>query len=167
MRFNKYNQIAESVKGIGMARMYSRKHGKSGSKRPRKPSSSWVKYKPKEIEELIVKLAKAGNDPAMIGTILRDTYGIPLVKPIIKKSITDVLKSHGLQQIMPIDMMNLMKKAVNLHNHMERNKKDYTSKRGLELTESKIRRLAKYYKKRHVLPLNWKYDIERARLIVK
>ena len=64
-------------------------------------------------------------------------------------------------------MYNLIKKAVQLHYHMGKNKRDYTSKRGLELTESKIRRLAKYYKKEGMLPVDWKYDVDKARLLVK
>ncbi|RLJ09834.1 MAG: 30S ribosomal protein S15, partial [Candidatus Aenigmatarchaeota archaeon] len=31
----------------------------------------------------------------------------------------------------------------------------------------KIRRLVKYYKRKKVLPPDWKYDPERAKLIVK
>ena len=56
---------------------------------------------------------------------------------------------------------------MNLRKHLEKNKKDYSSKRGLELTESKIRRLVKYYKKRKVLPEDWKYDPEKAKLLVR
>ena len=42
-----------------MARMHSRKKGKHGSKKPAKKSTpSWTRYKPKEIEMLIAKLAK-------------------------------------------------------------------------------------------------------------
>jgi small subunit ribosomal protein S15 len=51
--------------------------------------------------------------------------------------------------------------------HLERNKRDYTSKRGLELTESKIRRLAKYYKGKKTLPANWKWDLSQAKLLIK
>jgi len=149
-----------------MARMYSRKRGKSGSHKPRQKIAPWVKYKPKEIEEIIIKLAKAGHQSAQIGLILRDQYGIPSVR-LSKIKIARVMKAAGLYPEIPEDMFNLIKKAVNLHNHMTKNKKDYTSKRGLELTESKIRRLAKYYKKRGVLPKDWKWDIEQAKLLVK
>ena len=45
-----------------MARMHSRKKGKSGSRRPiKKTPQTWVRYKSKEAELLIVKLAKEGN----------------------------------------------------------------------------------------------------------
>ena len=68
---------------------------------------------------------------------------------------------------LPEDMMNLLKKSVNLRNHMEKNKKDYHSYRGLELTESKIRRLGRYYIKKGTLPTGWKYDPQQAKLLVR
>ena len=64
-------------------------------------------------------------------------------------------------------LMNLFKKAVLLRDHMEKNKKDSTSKRGLELLESKIRRLGKYYIKSKRIPRTWKYNPERTKLIVQ
>ena len=45
-------------------------------------------------------------------------------------------------------------------------KKDMTAKRGLILTESKIRRLIKYYHNTGRLPLDWKYTREGAKLLV-
>ena len=69
--------------------------------------------------------------------------------------------------VLPEDMYNLVRKAVNLRKHMDKNKKDYTSYRGLELTESKIRRLAKFYKREKALPEAWKWDPEKAKLWVK
>jgi small subunit ribosomal protein S15 len=149
-----------------MARMYSRRRGKSGSKKPANLKAPWVKYKEKEIEELVVKLAKKGNPYAKMGLILRDKYGIPTVR-INKTRISQIVEKHKLKPKLPDDMMNLMKKAVNLHGHMDKNKKDYTSKRGLALTESKIRRLAKYYIKNSQLPVDWKYNIDKAKLLVK
>jgi len=153
-----------------MARMYSRKKGKSGSKKPLKKAAPWVRYKPKEIEEIVAKLAKKGYSSAMIGTILRDQYGIPSTRIKIGgagKKLTKIMKEQNLYPDLPEDLFNLMKKAVNLRKHLEKNKKDYTSARGLELTESKIRRLAKYYIRKKILPSEWKYDPERAKLIVR
>jgi small subunit ribosomal protein S15 len=149
-----------------MARMYSRKRGKSGSHKPDKPKASWVKYKPEEIEEIAVKLAKKGYQTARIGLILRDQYGIPTVR-INKTKLSTILKKHNLLPEIPEDIFNLMKKAVNLHAHLQKNKKDHTSKRGLELTESKIRRLAKFHIRNKSLPPGWKYDLEQAKLLVK
>jgi len=150
--------------------MYSRKRGKSGSKKPMVKKAPWVKYKPKEIEEIILKLAKKGYQSSQIGLILRDQYGIPSTRIKdggINQKITAVMKKHGIYPKFPEDMFNLIKKAVNLRAHLEKNKRDYTSQRGLELTESKIRRLAKYYKKRKLIPADWKYDPEAAKLLVK
>lgn len=150
-----------------MARMYSRKKGKSGSKKPMEKIAPWVTYSPKEIEEIVVKYAKQGAQSAKIGTVLRDQYGIPTVRVSAKKKMAGIMKENKVYNELPEDLFNMLKKAVNLHSHMDKNKKDYTSYRGLEITESKIRKLAKYYKKNKALPADWVYDIQRAKLIVK
>ena len=147
--------------------MYSRDRGKSGSTKPAERKMAWVKYKPAEIEEIIVKMAKKGMGSAEIGLVLRDQYGIPSVRDYSKIRIARVMKKHEVVPPMPEDMFNLMKRAVLLRNHLSKNSHDYTSKRGLELTESKIRRLAKYYKERKTLAHDWKYNPEKARLLVK
>lgn len=151
-----------------MARMYSRKRGKSGSKKPlvlQKPK--WVSYNKNEVERLIVKLKKDGYKTAMIGTILKDRYGIPNVKLIADKGISRILKENDVYGELPENLENLLRKAVNLRNHLEKNKKDSNSKHGLEITESKIRRLAKYYIKKNMLPKTWAYDPEKAKLLVQ
>lgn len=150
-----------------MARMYSRKKGKSGSKKPMVKKASWIKYKPQEIEEIIVKLAKQGSSSAKIGLVLRDQYGIPSTRMITKERISNVMKKHDAYPEVPEDLFNLIKRAVDLRGHMEKNNKDYISKRGLELTESRIRRLAKYYKGKSLLPKDWKWNPEKAKLMVK
>jgi small subunit ribosomal protein S15 len=148
--------------------MHSRKKGKSGSKRPLKRSSAWVKYKPKEVEELVTKLAKTGKSSKAIGTELRDQYGIPSVKDVTKTKIFQIMKKSGAYKSeLPEDLYSLMRKAVNLHAHMDENKRDYTSYRGLELTESKIRRLGRYYVRNGQLPVGWKWNVDKAKLIVK
>jgi small subunit ribosomal protein S15 len=151
-----------------MARIHARKRGKSGSKRPsRKTPPRWVRYKKDEIEKLVIKLAKEGNSSSRIGLILRDQFGIPSVKTITGKSITQIMRQNNLYPELPEDLFNLLKKAVNLRDHLMKNKKDFTSKRGLELLESKIRRLGKYYIRKKILPEDWKYDPEKAKLIVQ
>jgi small subunit ribosomal protein S15 len=149
-----------------MARMYSRKRGKSGSKKPAQRITPWIKYKPKEIEDIVVKLAKAGNQSSQIGLILRDDYGVPSVR-VSKMRISALMQKHSLYPDIPEDMLNLIKRAVVLQTHLSKNRKDYTSKRGLELTESKIRRLAKYYKGKGKLPETWKWNISQAKLMIK
>ncbi len=151
-----------------MARMYSRKHGKSGSKRPlREKTPKWVRYNKKEVEKLVVKLAKEEKRSAEIGLILRDQYGIPCVREIIGKKINQVLEENGFKHAYPEDMMSLMRKALKIKEHLSRHKHDPFAIRGLELTESKIRRLGNYYKRAGDLPEKWKYDPEKLKLIVK
>ncbi len=150
-----------------MARMYSRDKGRSGSTKPSKKTvPSWLQYKPKEIELLIVKYAKEGKTPSQIGLLLRDEYGVPDVKTVIGKSITRVLADKRLLPELPEDLMALIKKALLIRKHLEDNHKDQPAKRGLLLTESKIRRLAKYYKRTKKLPSDWKYDPKSVMLFV-
>jgi small subunit ribosomal protein S15 len=151
-----------------MARMHSKKRGKSGSKRPSiKTIPKWVRYKKAEIEEIVVKLAKEGNSTSKIGLMLRDQFGIPSVKLLTGKTISQIMKNEKIYPKLPEDLFNLLKQTVNLKNHLEKNKADYTSKRGLELLESKIRRLGKYYVRNKILPLDWKYDPEKVKLLVQ
>ena len=151
-----------------MARIHARKRGKAGSKRPsRKTPPKWVRYKKNEIEKLVMKLAKEGNSTSMIGLILRDQFGVPSVGKITGKTISEIMKENNIYPKLPEDLFNLLKQAVNLRNHLEKDKKDYTSKRGLELLESKIRRLAKYYARKKIIPEDWRYSPEKAKLLVQ
>jgi len=151
-----------------MARVYSGKKGKHGSKKPPvKISPKWVKMKKSEVEELILKLAKERYTSAVIGTVLRDQYGIPDVKVLIGKTVSQVMRENNLYPSMPEDMLSLLKKAVLLHSHMEKHKQDYHSKKGLQNLESKIRRLGKYYSREGMLPKAWKYSPEEAKLLVQ
>ena len=151
-----------------MARLHSRARGKSGSTKPIvKEVPSWLKLTQKEVELLIVKLTKEGKKPSQIGMILRDEYGLPDVKTFTKKSITEILKEKDLVPELPEDLLALIRKAVFLRKHLEENKKDFGAKRGLQLTESKIRRLGKYYRKAKKLDSSWKYDPEKVKLYVQ
>ncbi|MEM1618192.1 MAG: 30S ribosomal protein S15 [Desulfurococcaceae archaeon] len=143
-----------------------------GQSHPTRPARAgppkWLKLdmSPSDIELLVVELAKKGYPPSMIGEILRDQFGIPLIKQVIGKKIEEILEKHGIKLVVPEDIYNLMKKAVNLRRHLEEHPKDYHSKRGLIEVESKIHRLAKYYKRIGKLPPGWKYDPEIAKLTV-
>jgi len=149
-----------------MAKVHSRKKGKAGSKKPM-TTVKWVEHDKKEVERLIVKLSKDGLQSSDIGIVLRDKYGIPSVKAFIGKTITDILEENNLLPKLPEDLLNLLRKTVNLRDHLAKNKKDYTSKHGLELLESKVRRLSKYYIRTGKLPSDWKYEPERAKLLVE
>lgn len=151
-----------------MARMHSRVKGKSGSKKPLDISKPlWVRYGGKEVEMLIAKLAKEEMSSSEIGVVLRDSYGIPNVKQITGKNIQQILKEKNLLKEVPEDLKALIKKALMIRKHLEHNKQDMTAKRGLQLTESKVNRLIKYYKGKKKLPIDWKYDPETAKMFIE
>ena len=144
-----------------------RDKGQSHSTRPaRIGPPKWVRYTPEEVEALVVELAKLGYTPSMIGIILRDQYGIPLVKSITGTKLTKILEKHGVALPIPEDLLRLMARAINLRRHLSEHPKDTASKRGLIEIESKIHRLIKYYKRVGKLPPDFEYDPERARLLV-
>jgi small subunit ribosomal protein S15 len=150
-----------------MARMYSRKKGKSRSTNPSvKQIPSWVKYGAKEIELLVVKYAKEGKTSSQIGVFLRDEYGIPDVKLITKKSITQILADKNLAKKLPEDILALLKKVLAIQDHMKDNHKDQPANRGLTLTQSKILRLVRYYKRKGRIPQEWKYDPKQIRMYI-
>ncbi|MET1160686.1 MAG: 30S ribosomal protein S15 [Thermoprotei archaeon] len=146
-----------------------RRKGQSHSTRPaRAGPPHWLKLdmSPEDVELLVVELAKKGYTPSMIGIILRDQFGIPLVKQVTGKKITQILEEHGANLPVPEDLLHLMKRAVNLRRHLEEHPKDYHAKKGLIEIESKIHRLVKYYKRVGKLPPDWKYTPEQAKLLV-
>ncbi len=151
-----------------MSRMHSGAKGKAGSTKPaQKTTPTWLGYKKNEIELLIAKLAKEGFTASQIGLHLRDRYGIPDVKLITGVTITQILKEKKLTKKLPEDISYLIKKSIAVKKHLESNKADKAAIRGLHLTESKIRRLVKYYKKSKVLPKDWVYDSSQARFYLE
>ena len=148
-----------------MGRMHTHNHGKSHSIRPIeliKPD--WVKMESKEIEELIIKYAKEGMTSSVIGIKLRDQHAIPLVKPILNKTISEVLKENELTPEIPEDLNNIVLKAVNLQKPLKENKSDNRNVRSLELVEAKVHRLSTHYKKKGIIPKKWKYKSVVAQL---
>jgi len=151
-----------------MAKMHSKKKGKSGSKKPAvKVVPEWVELSAQDVEGLVVKMHKDGIQAASIGQKLRDQYGVPSVELVTGKSIKKILKEHGLAPQYPDDLLNLIKKAVNMRKHLKVHKGDVANKVKLTHVESKIKRLVKFYRKRGELPKDWKYEPEKAALLVR
>jgi small subunit ribosomal protein S15 len=113
---------------------------------------------------LIIKYRKDGLSTSQIGIKLRDQHSIPLVKPIIKNTITQVLKKNDLMPDLPEDLNNIVTKAIGLQKHLKSNKGDNRNRRSLELIEAKIHRLSTHYKKKSQIPQNWKYKSLIAQL---
>jgi len=120
-----------------------------------------------EVEEFVAKLAKEGHSTSEIGILLRDQHGVPSVKQVTGKSIAQILSAQGVETGLPEDLVNLIKKAVMLHKHIEKNKDDQPSRRSLGVVEARIQKLAKYYVKNGKLPKDWRYESERAALLVR
>lgn len=149
--------------------MHARRKGKSGSTRPIwRKTPEWIPYSPDEITNLVIEKAQEGLVSAQIGLILKDAYAIPSVKKICGKSIAKIMKENDLGPNMPEDFLNLVRRASNLRKHLESgNKKDKHSRRGLQLIESKIRRLVKYYRKKGVFEPTFKYEPAKATLYLR
>jgi small subunit ribosomal protein S15 len=141
-----------------MARIHSRTKGKSGSLRPVNADLSFVDLKVKDVEKIILDLAKEDYSLSKIGLFLRDTHGVPSVKKFTGKSISKILEENKLARDLPEDLSSLVLKATKLKKHLELNSRDVHNKRSLILMESKIRRLIKYYKSKNRLPQNWSYQ---------
>ncbi|GAB4820583.1 hypothetical protein N2152v2_007629 [Parachlorella kessleri] len=150
-----------------MGRMHSKGKGKSRSALPYKRSPpSWLKISSQEVNELIGKFAKKGLTPSQIGVLLRDSHGVAQVKSVTGSKILRILKGQGLAPEIPEDLYHLIKKAVSMRKHLEANRKDKDAKFHLILVESRIHRLARYYKKTKKLPPNWKYESATASALV-
>merc|ERR1739841_242025 len=111
-------------------------------------------------------MAKKGMTPSQIGVILRDNHGIPQVSTVTNSKIMRILKGQGLAPTLPEDLYCLIKKAVSVRKHLERNRKDMDSKFRLILVESRIHRLARYYKTKAQVAPTFKYDAQMASTLV-
>merc|ERR1712127_1104954 len=150
-----------------MGRMHAPGKGISQSALPyRRSVPQWMKMTSDEVKDQIFKLAKKGLTPSQIGVILRDSHGVAQVRFITGNKILRILKSKGMAPTLPEDTYHLIKKAVSIRKHLERNRKDRDAKFRLILVESRIHRLARYYKLTGVLPPTWKYESSTASTLV-
>jgi small subunit ribosomal protein S15 len=131
----------------------------------REKHPEWSSLNPREIEGRILELVKAEKSTSEIGMILRDQYAVPDVKIATGKTISQILEQNKIKPELPEDLQNLIKTALKLKKHIVHHKKDLKTKRSLSLTESKIRRLMKYYRRKERLPEGWKYSLEQAKLM--
>lgn len=151
-----------------MARMHTKKHGRSKSRKPiLAPGTKTTELTNEQIVQLILDYSKQAMSPEKIGEKLKKEHGVPYIKHAMGKRLNQILKEHGAASEIPADLLNLMKKAVNLHSHMEKNAHDTANNTRLHRIESKIWRLTKYYIAKKQLASGWRYDPARAALIIK
>merc|ERR1719443_270963 len=143
-----------------MGRMYSTGKGIARRCLPyRKAPPSWVQISTQDLTDQIIKLAKKGSTPSQIGVTLRDSYGIPQVKGVTGSKVLRILKRAGLAPQVPEDLYMLIKKAIAI-------RKDKDAKFRLICTESRIHRLARYYRNVKSLPPTWRYQSKKADTLI-
>ena len=151
--------------------MHTRRRGSSGSDKPATDEPpEWSDVEADAIEERVVELAEQGHDPSQIGMKLRDegVQGTPVpdVKAATGKKVTEILSENDASPDVPEDLYNLLERAIRLRDHMNANPTDYQNKRALQNTESKIRRLANYYRGDE-LDEDFKYSYDVAKRLTE
>ena len=142
-------------------------HNTASSALPyRRNPPSWLKATPEDVKDLIIKLARKGLSPSQIGVILRDQHGVPQTRFVTGNKILRILKSSGLAPELPEDLYCLIKKAVSVRKHLERNRNDKDSKFRLICIESRIHRLTRYYRRAQVVAPTFKYESSTASTLV-
>ena len=121
-----------------------------------KETKAKKKLSNKEIEAKVVELAKKDVPSSKIGLTLKKEHGISRVKNEAGK-VNKILEKQGIKRF-PEELHNLINKASRLRVHFKENHKDNVSKRGIQITEAKIRKIATYFKKRKVLEPSWTYS---------
>jgi len=150
-----------------MGRMYGPGKGMSSSVLPyARVAPGWVRSTAGEVEEMIVRAAKKGHLPSQIGALLRDTHGVPLVHGVTGGKILRMLKARGLAPEVPEDLYFLIKKAVAIRKHLDRNRTDVDAKFRLILVESRVHRLIRYYRRTKKIAPNLKYESTTASALV-
>lgn len=154
-----------------MARMHSRRRGSSSSDRPLVDEPpEWSAQDAEAVEERVVELAEQGLTAAEIGVELRDNgvkgEPVPDVNLVTGKKVSEILEENDAEPEYPEDLVALMEKAIGVRDHVDENNTDAANKRAYQNVESKIRRLADYYRG-DKLPEDFKYSPENARRIVE
>ncbi|XP_036101160.1 40S ribosomal protein S13-like [Molossus molossus] len=109
----------------------------------------WLKLTSVDVKEQIYK---KGLTPSQINVILRDSRGIAQARFVTDNRILRILKSKRLAPDLFEDLYHLIKKAVAVQKHLERNRKDKDAKFCLVLIESHIHRLTQYYRPKEYPP---------------
>jgi len=151
-----------------MSRIHSGHKGRAGSHRPyplTKPE--WVTTTADEVVTQALQFSKSGRSMAQIGQTLRDSYGVPSARAVTGKRLSVLLAEKGVKPEIPEDLQALLKRVVHLQRHLETHPNDLSNRRGLTLLESRIRRLARYYRQNRRIPENWRYSAAGAALQVE
>ena len=108
------------------------------------PKPVWLKMTEEEMKKLILELSER-HQPAQIGLILRDQYGVPTTK-IFGKKLSAYLREAGKNEF--FEVKNIEKKVEKIKEHMKNNKQDKKAKHKFQKANSKLNALRKYSKTR-------------------
>jgi len=151
-----------------VSRIHSGRKGRAGSHRPYPLARpEWVSIAPEEVATQAVQLAKGGRSAAQVGLALRDGLGVPSSRVVTGKRLTTLLAEAGVKPEVPDDLQALLRRVVHLQRHLATHPTDLANRRGLTLMESRIRRLARYYRQRRRIPEGWRYTAAGAALQVE
>jgi small subunit ribosomal protein S15 len=151
-----------------VSRIHSGRKGRAGSHRPyplTKPE--WVTATTEEVVTQATQMVKSGRTAAQVGQTLRDSYAVPSVRAVTGQRLGALLAAHGMKPEIPDDLQSLLKRVVHLQRHLETHPNDLSNRRGLNLMEARIRRLARYYRQHRRIPETWRYSSAGAALQVE
>ncbi len=105
----------------------------------------WLKIKEDELKKIIAELVKTEEQPAKIGLILRDKYGVPTTR-VYGKKLVQYLKELGITD--NIEVKNAERKFEKMKEHLKQNITDRRTKHKLQKAQSKMNIIRKYAAKR-------------------
>jgi small subunit ribosomal protein S15 len=106
---------------------------------------AWLKMTEKELVETIKKLSEEGKQPAQIGLILRDQYGVPTTK-IYGKKLSQYLKDLGLES--NTELRNAEKKVEKIKEHLKDNITDRKAKHKLQKAQTRLNIVRRYFSRK-------------------
>ena len=101
----------------------------------------WLKTKEEDLKKIIAELADK-YQPAQIGLILRDQYGIPTTK-VYGKKLKQYLTELGIEKNPELE--NATKKLEKMRQHLKKNITDKKAKHKFQKAQSRHNVLKKYY----------------------
>lgn len=101
----------------------------------------WLKSSEEDMKKIIAELA-GKYQPAQIGLILRDQYGIPTTK-VFGKKLATYLKEAGVDPT-KVELQNVEKRVENLKEHMKKHTQDKKAKHKIQKPQSRVSKIKKY-----------------------
>jgi len=110
-----------------------------------KEKPKWLKLSEVELKKIITELIKTEEQPAKIGLILRDKYGVPTTR-VYGKKLAVYLREAGLTT--NIEVKNAEKKFERMKEHLKENITDRKTKHKLQKAQSRMNIIRKYAAKK-------------------